>query len=95
MLSCLCHAEDLDRIQSLFFRHTSTLGIRFEIRHRVMLKRSFSEVSTPAGAIRLKQASGMGVSRAKPEFDDLAAAARRLGISLREVRELLKADKEK
>ena len=95
MLSCLCHAEDLDRIQTLFFRHTSTLGIRFEVRHRVMLKRSFSEVPTPAGTIHLKQASGMGVSRAKPEFDDLAAAARRLGISLREVRELLKADKEK
>ena len=95
MLSCLCHAEDLDRIQALIFRHTSTLGIRFEVRHRVMLKRSFSEVSTPAGTIHLKRASGMGISRAKPEFDDLAAAARRLGISLREVRELLKADKEK
>ena len=37
----------------------------------------------------------MGVFRAKPEFDDLAAAAQRLGVSLREVRELLKADKEK
>ena len=95
MLSCLCHAEDLDRIQALIFRHTSTLGIRFEVRHRVMLKRSFSEVSAPAGTIHLKRASGMGISRAKPEFDDLAAAARRLGISLREVRELLKADKEK
>ena len=41
----------------------------------------------------MKTASGMGVTRRKAEYDDLAALADRLGLSLNEVRKALDGTK--
>ena len=48
------------------------------------LQRGFYTVQTEAGPVRFKTAEGFGVSREKPEFEDLARIAREQGISLRE-----------
>ena len=58
------------------FLHTTTIGIRMQKMNRCILGRREEEVDTPYGKIRRKNVSGYGVSRAKFEFEDLAAAAR-------------------
>ena len=68
-------------------RHTSTLGIRRQDMEKYILDRSVKTVGTSLGEVRIKQASGMGVQRSKPEFDDLAAIARENNLPLRTVRE--------
>lgn len=85
-LACvLCMEEDKARVVSAIFANTSTLGVREKTCPRYMLSRKIEEVSLSDGSIiRRKIASGHGVSRAKWEADDIAAYARRRGVSLSE-----------
>uniref|UniRef100_UPI00388F7DE3 LarC family nickel insertion protein n=1 Tax=Treponema sp. TaxID=166 RepID=UPI00388F7DE3 len=84
MLTCLCRPEDRDRMLGLVFRHTTTIGIRENICRRYVLRREINTVNTPYGDIRVKKSSGYGVTKYKAEYDDLAAAADRNGISVAE-----------
>ena len=52
-------------------------------------------VDTPYGAVRIKRASGMGVERSKPEYEDLAALARENGVPLDAVRREIGRSQEK
>lgn len=85
LLSCLCKPAETGVFQQLLFRYTSTLGIRTTYCDRVCLQRSFTE----RGGIRIKESHGFGVSKQKPEFEDLAALARQLGCSLSEARSIM------
>ena len=89
MLTVLCKQERREELLRCLFRHTGTLGVRETAHPRYTLRRDFRTVETEAGPVRVKTAEGFGVSREKPEFEDLAAVARRLGISLREAAALL------
>ncbi len=86
LLSVICRPADADGIARAVMKHTTTLGIRRQTLDRYVLDRRMETVSTAYGEVRIKHASGMGVDRAKPEFDDLAALAKAHGVSLDEVR---------
>lgn len=90
MLTCLCRPEDETRMTELLFRHTTTLGIRKNLLQRYTLSRSFSEKETPYGTIRMKHAQGWGVCRSKPEYEDVAKAAREHDVPLSEILSHLK-----
>ncbi len=85
----ICRPEDRERLSTLVFRHTTTLGIREHLCRRRVLARRIDTVSTPLGNLRVKTAEGCSVSRAKYEYEDLAALARREGCSLAEILEKL------
>ncbi len=89
LLSVLCDCENADRIAREMMKHTTTLGIRRQDMNRYLLTRTVKTVETPYGKVRLKEASGMGVHRAKLEFDDLAQIATGNDLSLRAVRETI------
>ena len=90
LLTCLCRPEQRDAMLRLLFRHTTTLGVREHIWGRAILDRSERVEETSAGPIRFKTSTGWGVTREKPEYEDLAAIAREKGISLREAADCLK-----
>ena len=90
LLSCMCRMEDRERLLGLLFRHTTTLGVRENVCRRYTLERGERTVDTPHGPVRLKTASGWGVVRSKPEYEDVARIARGQGISLAEVCDWLK-----
>ncbi|MCR4622865.1 MAG: nickel pincer cofactor biosynthesis protein LarC [Clostridiales bacterium] len=90
LLSVLCLPDDADRLAEVIMKHTSTLGVRRQDMSRYLLERHEKTVSTVYGDIRIKYAAGMGVDRVKPEYDDVAAAARKHGVSLEEIRRQLK-----
>lgn len=73
ILEVLCRPGDADAVAAAVFRNTTTLGLREATVGRRVLRRRAETAQTPLGAIRVKIAEGYGVSRAKPEFDDLAA----------------------
>jgi uncharacterized protein (TIGR00299 family) protein len=83
-LVCLCSHGDEERMAALIFKHTTTLGVRKIICERYLLERRVEEAETTLGKIRIKRAQGYGVSRAKPEYDDVARAAKDHGMSFRE-----------
>ena len=91
-LQVICAEEDIDRLQLIIFRETTTIGIRRHRMERTVLPRTFEEVQTPYGPVRMKRVTlPDGSTRAKPEHDDCAAIAQREGISLQEVIAFIRA----
>ena len=83
--SCMCHNEVKDKMVSLIFKHTSTLGIRENPIRRCTLQREQTEVHTKYGAVRIKTASGFGVKKSKPEYEDVAKIAREKNMAIQDV----------
>lgn len=86
LLRVLCRPEDREKIVSLIFRHTTTIGIRETATRRYVLDRTIETVQTEYGEIRRKTVSGYGVTRSKYEYEDLARIAKERGLSLHEIR---------
>lgn len=85
LLTCMCRREALDGMVRLLFRHTTTLGVRASVCDRFTLSRQQYAVHTADGDVRIKESSGWGVCRRKPEYDDVAQIARKTGRSLAEI----------
>lgn len=89
MLTVICKKEDKDKMVDLIFRYTTTLGIRENTSYRYTLSRKTESVETPCGEVRKKISSGYGVTREKYEYEDLADIAKKKGISLSQVKDLI------
>jgi uncharacterized protein (TIGR00299 family) protein len=77
---------EADVVAEAFFRHSTTAGIRRQHAERVTLARREVEVRTADGdAVRVKVLEGPDGPRVKPEYDDVAAVARRTGRPAHEV----------
>jgi len=85
LLTCICDVNKTDYFAGLILKHTSTFGVRKSICNRYELKRDIKVEATPYGEIRLKEGSGYGAAKYKAEFEDIADAARRNGVTLQEV----------
>lgn len=92
MLTVLCRQEQREQMVRLIFRHTTTLGIRETLRRRATLTRREEQVMTPYGPVSCKISQGWGVSRRKPEYEDLARLAREKDIPIHQLRETLKLE---
>lgn len=90
LLCCICEPSAADALAAAMLQHTSTFGVRKTLCQRYMLSRSFEQVQTPYGTVRIKTGQGYGAKKSKPEYEDLARIAREQGISLAEARALLK-----
>lgn len=87
LLSCLCREERREELLRCLFRHTTTLGVRERRCARYALERTTETAHTPCGDVRVKVSQGWGVVRRKAEYDDLAALAKKNGVSLREIKD--------
>ncbi len=85
LLTCMCRPSDREKMVKLLFKHTTTLGVRESAFRRYTLSRESKTIQTPDGDIRVKVSTGYGVTREKPEFEDLAKIARKTGKSLSEL----------
>ena len=79
VLHVLTRPESTRALQELIFSETATLGIRRGTVIRTALPRHTTTLDLDGVPVRIKH----GPHGAKPEHDDLAAAAARLGIPLR------------
>ena len=74
LVSLLCKAADEQRFLELFYRETSTIGVRIQRVVRASLGREVTTVSTEFGDISVKAAySGGEVVNRQPEFEDVKA----------------------
>lgn len=90
MLTVLCREGDRETLVKAMFKHSTTLGIREQRCSRYVLERREISRETPLGDVSVKCASGYGVRREKPEFEDLARLARAHKLSLQELRDQIK-----
>lgn len=94
LFTVLCRPEDEEQMTALLFRYTSTIGVRKSRRARTVLARAEETRTTRSGVpIRCKVSTGCGVTRCKPEFEDVAALADRTGVTPEEIlREIAQAE---
>ncbi len=81
----LCKPKDEERIAHAILRETNTNGVRSRRCRKFILTPSVKTVDTAYGPMRIKCADGEGIHREKPEYDDVAAAAKTAGVPFREV----------
>ena len=84
-------AADADRVTEALFRHSTTAGVRRAVVERVTLPRHELEVEAYGGLVRVKVLEGPDGPRVKPEYEDVAAAARRSGRPAHELARELQA----
>jgi uncharacterized protein (TIGR00299 family) protein len=84
LLCCMCREGDKDKLVDIMLKHTTTLGVRAAIEERFALARATGVVQTAYGPVRVKTASGRGIKKSKPEYEDLARIARENGLTLAE-----------
>jgi pyridinium-3,5-bisthiocarboxylic acid mononucleotide nickel chelatase len=86
-LDVLVPADRIDAIERILFSATSTIGVRRWPVQRTVLPRETETRSWRGHSIRWKKVRlPDGTTREKPEYDDVAAAARALGMTPFEVR---------
>jgi uncharacterized protein (TIGR00299 family) protein len=78
-----------DRLTSIIFRETTTIGVRYRELRRECLDRETVTVETPLGAVRMKIARRNGeVLNASPEFEDCVRIATEHKRPLKDVQAL-------
>ncbi|MEB3333435.1 MAG: LarC family nickel insertion protein [Cyanobacteriota bacterium] len=91
LITALAPPERADALRAIWWRHSTTLGLREELQRRWRLPRDQEERHTAWGTVRLKWAAlPDGRRRFKLEHDDLAALARQHHLSLDDMRALLR-----
>ena len=88
MLSVLCRPADVELLETILFRETSTLGVRHQSVERHCLERQSEAVETVYGPVRVKVARlPDGSTKRAPEYEDCKRAAEAHGVPLRAVYE--------
>lgn len=85
LLTCLCRKEEADRFARIILQETSTFGVRKGLSERYTLDRKFEKIETKYGTITVKEGEGYGIIKKKAEYEDIAEAAHRSRVSIREV----------
>ncbi len=89
LLTIIAAPEARERLTSIVFRETTTIGVRYREMTRECLDREKVTVETPLGPVRFKIARRNGeMLNASPEFDDCARIATATGTPLKDVQAL-------
>lgn len=85
VLTVLCPPDREEAVARAVLRETTTNGLRARRCGKYFLPPRTETVETAYGPIRVKRADGWGASHRKPEYEDVAAAARAAGLPFRTV----------
>lgn len=80
-LQVITTADYTHSLAQLIFRETSGIGLRVSREQRITMPRQIRSIATPYGPINVKFSG----NNAAPEYEDVAAAARRSGVPYKEV----------
>ena len=81
----LCKPQDETRIANAILRETTTNGVRAARCAKYILRPSIRTADTSYGPIRIKCADSGDIHHEKPEYEDVAAAARTAGLPFQKV----------
>jgi uncharacterized protein (TIGR00299 family) protein len=86
LLSIIAPPQERERLTSIVFRETTTIGVRYGEMDRECLDREMVNVETPLGRVGIKVARRNGtVMNAAPEFEDCARIAAERGQPVKDV----------
>ena len=90
LVTALCPDHKLAAVAAAFFRHSSTLGLRFRRDQRLVSQRQTSQVVTAYGTVTIKwglyrDLNGQAITNAAPEYESCRQVAQAAGVPLKEV----------
>jgi pyridinium-3,5-bisthiocarboxylic acid mononucleotide nickel chelatase len=86
LLSVIATPSIREKVTSMIFRETTTIGVRYRDMTRECLERETQIVTTPFGQVRFKVARRGGeIVNASPEFEDCVNLATRHGRPIKEI----------
>lgn len=84
-LSVLCLEEQIQDMQEIIFKETTTIGIRMYKTNRVCMNRKWLTIKTDYGEIRVKKARYGDIIKSSPEYEDCKLRAQEYGVSVQMV----------
>lgn len=84
-LEVLCKEEDVPRLETLIFRHTTGIGLRKRKETRRILPRKTQVIPTPFGEATVKLCLREGEAVIYPEYESVRTLARATGKSYQEI----------
>ncbi len=86
LLTVICTEEAADRLESIIFRETTTIGIRKIKMERTVLERNIESILLPVGEMKAKRCVlPDGTVRKYPEYETVAELAGKTGKSMQEI----------
>ena len=85
LMTVLAAPGQEEKLAAAVLRETTTNGLRLRPCSRIILQPSVETEKTPFGPVRIKRSSGYGAEHCKPEYDDVAAIARREELPFEQV----------
>lgn len=89
LLSCLARPAEARQLRQVWWRHSTTLGLREQIQDRWELPRQDLALPSPWGPVQAKRHPGPAGPRIKVEADELARLAREHGLGWQDLRDRL------
>lgn len=90
VLNVICDEEDIEKLEKIIFKETTTIGIRRYELERTTLPREIVEVETEFGKSRVKVCELDGKKIYYPEYEDVARLARENDISYLDMYDIVK-----
>ena len=87
-LTVACRKEDIEKLQTIIFRETTTIGIRYRYEKRNVLPREKVEVNTGYGLVQAKQVKLGEETYTYPEYESLKKIAEEKNIPLKDLYQL-------
>ena len=84
-LTVVCHEKDMENLQKIIFKNTTTIGMRYRYENRTVLDRKMITVKTKYGEIKAKKVSYDDEVYIYPEYEDMKSLAKQYHISIKEL----------
>jgi len=90
LVTALCPDHKLAAVAAAFFRHSSTLGLRYRRDQRLVCQRQTSQIVTAYGTVTIKWGlyrtpDGQAITNMAPEYESCRQVAQAAGVPLKEI----------
>lgn len=83
-INIICREPDIEKLQNVLFRNTTTIGVRRCRMERTILPREIRQVDTPYGKVQVKVCQINGEVRAYPEYTSVVELCKMQNMSFQE-----------
>ena len=84
-LKVVCKEEDIQKLQNIIFKETTTIGIRYRYEYRTELEREPITINTKYGTLQAKKVLNNGETYIYPEYESVKELAEKNHIPLKEI----------
>ena len=83
-INIICREADIEKLQNVLFRNTTTIGVRRCRMERTVLPREIQQIDTPYGKVQVKVCRFGEEVRAYPEYDSVVELCKTHNMSFQE-----------